>query len=125
MLSRVTIVPSFRGTAARVTREKECHLVRMRMQPTFEPKEEKNLIFCIDVILPEGCVCFVSSYPPYPKPPPRISVECASIIGNGRPQMLSLHMKNNTDMTIKWKFDDPIAMLKFIDAFPVEVINAT
>lgn len=54
-----------------------------------------------------------------------ISTTCTSIIGNGQPQMLCLTMKNTTDMIVKWKFDEPVAALKFIDAFPVVVENAT
>lgn len=125
MLSRVILRPSFRGIAARVTSSDGIYLVRMRMQPTFAPKEEKYVVFCIDVVLPKGCVCYVSSYPSYPHKVPPITVECVAIIGNGEPQMLSLCMKNTTDMEVKWKFDDVIAALKFIDVFPVEVINAT
>lgn len=123
MLSRVLIKSAFRGAASRVTRHEDVHLVRLRMQPAFEPQEEKVFTFCIDITIPKGCVCFVSSYPMHPHDPPLVVVPCFSIIGNGQPQALMLTMKNTSDMTVRWRFDDPIAVLKFIDAVPVQVVN--
>jgi hypothetical protein len=95
------------------------------MRPIFEAEETKIFTFCIDIVMPIGCLCMVATYPSYPAQMPAIMTESFSLIGNGAPQMLSLRMRNITKERIAWTFNDPIATLSFIDTFPVVVENAT
>lgn len=95
------------------------------MRPIFEAEETKVFTFCIDIIMPIGCLCMVAAHPAYPSEMPAIMTESTSFIGNGAPQMLILSMKNVTKERIAWTFDAPIATLSFIDTFPVVVENAT
>lgn len=95
----------------------------MRMRTVFERQESKTFNFCIDVYMPKGCICFVQSAVSHPQPIPAITVIGQTIEGNDDALPLMLTMKNTTNERQEWTFDDVIAKLYFIDAFPVTVEN--
>ncbi len=123
--SRVQITKGPRGAPARVSRQGDKYLVHLRMRPVFEEQESKTFVFCLDIDMPEGCFCFVQCVAAHPRPLPSVTVVSQTIEGSGHAAPLMLSMKNTTNEKQEWVFDDPIASLYFIDAFPVCVEIAT
>lgn len=120
--SRVVISRAPKGAPARVERENGEYILHFRMNALFEEKESKTLSFCLDVELPEGCVCFIQSHVAYPRPLPALHVLSTTLIGEGKKIPICLTICNSTAERQMWLFDAPLARLRFVDAVPVEVV---
>lgn len=125
MQTHVAITKSPRGAPARVSRADDRYLVHMRMRAIFERQESKTFVFCLDVEMPKGCLCFIQTPVKYNEALPPVMVISDTMWGADSPQPLTLTMKNTTNERQEWTFDDPIASLYFIDSFPVSVRDRT
>jgi len=116
--------PSKRTTPVRVTVDKYTQktIVYIQMKMWFDENEVKDRDMGLLVTIPRDCVCFVNPYIAIPNTMPTFYVSSTSFIGGDDSAFqLSFRITNTTSEKQTLEFGSPIAVLQFVDRYPVTV----